>query len=101
MKDFANWLCDKVGLDIVPVYNNITQIDLKQCINTLDRREQLLTKEQLQECIDMVYNDTDKAILFLLFEGVGAGNMTELTFATPDCLDNKNCRIVFGENKIM
>lgn len=101
LKNFANWLCDKVGMNIVPVYNDITQTDLKQCVDTTKRCEQLLTKEQLQECIDMVHNDTDKAILFLLFEGVGAGDMTELTFAMPDCLDQKNCRIVFGDNKII
>lgn len=101
LKNFANWLCDRVGMNIVPVYNNITQTDLKDCVDTTKRREQLLTKEQLHNYIDMMHNDTDKAILFLLFEGVGAGDMTELTFATPDCLDKKNCRIVFSDNKII
>lgn len=59
-------------------YNGITKEMLEQCINPDTIRQTILTREQLDDIEDMLYNYTDKAVLECLYEGIAGKGMADL-----------------------
>jgi hypothetical protein len=61
----------------------------------------LISEEQLRTMQDDILNYTDKAILSLLFLGVGGDMLKEITFLTEDQLSASDKRIYFRNGKMI
>jgi hypothetical protein len=60
-----------------------------------------LSKEQLVDIQNDLLNYTDKAILFLLFEGVGGFKLKELMFMDWDQVSRNDLKVYFRSGKII
>lgn len=100
LKHASNFLLFTKGIKTTSAYENITKDDLKLCVNTQKKNSMLITKEQLIEIQNQLINYTDRAILELLFRGVGAVDWAhELTFLTKKQISKQDMCIYFTSGK--
>ena len=101
LKHAARWTVDKRGLDVKNSYEDVTKELILTCVDTRRKKNMVLTKDDLTEIQGELLNWTDKAILFLLFEGVGGYMLKELMFIDWDQVSRKNLQIYFRSGKII
>jgi hypothetical protein len=99
LKHAARWMLHNQKKDIGNVYDKITKDLIQECVNTTKREGLILSREQLTEIQNELLNDTDKAILELLFLGVGGHWLKELTFFNMSQVDRKEALIYFRTGK--
>lgn len=90
LKHASLWFLQQQGKELHSQYDLITREDLDKCIDEKTLNQMLISKEQLYTMIDDLYNDTDKAILLMLFLGFGGDSLKELTFFTEQQLSKKD-----------
>jgi hypothetical protein len=101
LKHFARWITDVNKIKVVNIYEGIEKVDLEACVDESKRKGLMLSKEDLVEIQDGLMNATDKAILFLLFEGVGGPMLKELTFADVSQVSRKDLKMYFRTGKVI
>jgi hypothetical protein len=101
LKHAARWFLDKQGLSTDNEYETITKEDADKCIDVDAVQKMLISKEQLETIQDDLLNYTDKAILSLLFLGVGGDMLKEITFLTSDQLSSQDNKLYFRNGKIV
>ena len=82
LKHATRWMIDRKGLSIMSVYEDITKELIQGCVDLERKASLMLTKDELKNIQNELLNWTDKAILFLLFEGVGGPMLKELMFSS-------------------
>ena len=75
-------------------YENITIDKTKGLIS--DDAKRLLTREEIIDIEDQLYNDIDKAIIELLFIGVAGKNMEDIYSVSESCVE-ENTLVVNGK----
>lgn len=100
-KYFARWAKDKKGSEISNVYDEITKADLIPCVNKDKKRSMILSREQLIDIQNELLNWTDKAILELLFLGVGGQWLKELCYLERTQVSLNNMCIYFKTGKVV
>ena len=99
LKHASRWILHNQNKNIKNIYDNITKNVIQKCIN-IDKKEGLiLSREQLDNIQSELLNDTDKAILELLFLGVGGQWLKELTFLDMSNIDKQEMMIYFRTGK--
>jgi hypothetical protein len=101
LKHATNWIIDYKSLDIKNPYEEITKELILSCVDINKKKNLILTKNDLAEIQGELLNWTDKAILFLLFEGVGGYMLKELMFMDWDQVSRKNLKIYFRSGKVI
>lgn len=101
LKHAARWFLYSQNKSTDSAYETITRDDLKECVDVNAVDQMLITQSQLQAMQDDLMNYTDKAILSLLFLGVGGENLKEITFLTSDQLSREDKRIYFRNGKLI
>jgi hypothetical protein len=99
LKHAARWMLDQKGLSTQSPYEEVTKELILGCVDTKKKKNLILTKEDLTEIQGELLNWTDKAILFLLFEGVGGYMLKELMFMDEDQVSRKDLKIYFRSGK--
>ena len=99
LKHAARWIIDEKGLGVKSPYEEITKELIQECVDTKRKESLILTRDELDEILDGLLNWTDKAILFLLFEGVGGHMLKELMFMDGDQVSRKDLKIYFRSGK--
>ena len=99
LKHAARWLLHNQKKDIGNVYDRITKDLIQECVNTTKKEGLILSREQLSDIQNELLNDTDKAILELLFLGVGGNWLKELTFFDMSQADRKEGLLYFRTGK--
>ena len=99
LKHAARWLLDKKNMSVKSAYEDITKELIQECVDTKRKASLILTKDELEEIQNELLNWTDKAILFLLFEGVGGHMLKELMFMDWSQVSRKDLRIYFRSGK--
>lgn len=99
LKHAARWILHQQKKSIENIYDNITKEIMQPCVNTDKKEGLILTREQLTNIQNELLNDTDKAILLLLFEGVGGFKLKELMFMDPIQVSRKDLKIYFRSGK--
>jgi hypothetical protein len=99
LKHAARWMVDKKSMSVKSVYEDITKELIQECVDTKRKASLILTKDELEEIQNELLNWTDKAILFLLFEGVGGHMLKELMFMDWGQVSRKDLRIYFRSGK--
>lgn len=101
LKHATRWMIDKKKLNSKSPYEDVTKELMQSCVDTNKKKNMLLTKDDLEEIQGQLLNWTDKAILFLLFEGVGGYMLKELMFMDWDQVSKKDLKIYFRSGKII
>ena len=101
LKHAARWMLHNQKKDISNVYDRITKDLIQECINTEKKEGLILSREQLVNIQNDLLNYTDKAILFLLFEGVGSKWLKELMFLDWNQVSRKDLKIYFRSGKVI
>lgn len=101
LKHAARWMIDEKGLDARSSYEEITKDLIQECVDTKRKESLILTKNELEEIQGGLLNWTDKAILFLLFEGVGGHMLKELMFMDQSQISRKDLKIYFRSGKMI
>lgn len=101
LKHAARWMLHVQNKDISNVYDKITKDLIQTCVNTAKKEGLILSREQLCSIQNELLNDTDKAILELLFLGAGGHWLKELTFFDMSQIDRANVTIYFRTGKVI
>ena len=96
LKHATRWM---KGLDAHNPYEDVTKELILTCVDTKRKKNMVLTKDDLAEIQGELLNWTDKAILLLLFEGVGGYMLKELMFMDWDQVSRKDLKIYFRSGK--
>ena len=72
------------GLNVDVAYESINIDDLRPCVDK--GANKLLSRDEMTEIEDQLLNDSDKAIVELLFEGVAGKNMEEIYAVSEECV---------------
>lgn len=99
LKHASRWILHNQNKDIKNIYDNITKNVIQKCINVNKKEGLILSREQLDNIQNELLNDTDKAILELLFLGVGGQWLKELTFLDMSNIDKQEMMIYFRTGK--
>lgn len=101
LKHAARWMIDVKQLKYKSAYEDVTKELVLNCVDTTKRKNMILTQDDLAEIQGNLLNWTDKAILFLLFEGVGGYMLKELMFMDWDQVSRKDLKIYFRSGKMI
>ena len=93
LKAYCNYLKYYHGLNEYIVYNDITIDDIKPLIP--QSTKVLLSRENINDIEDSLYNWTDKAIIECLWEGLSGNSMRDLVGLEENMVDHKNKQIIF------
>ena len=99
LKHAARWMLYNQKKDIENIYDRITKDLIQECVNTKKKDNLVISKEQLVDIQNDLLNYVDKAILFLLFEGVGGHKLKELMFMDWNQVSRKDLKIYFRSGK--
>lgn len=81
------------------VYENIGIEDLKPCV--AESKNKLLTREDLLDIKNQLFNDVDKCILELLWEGVAGPSMCDIVDLCEEQLDRQKKQLCFTDGRIL
>ena len=101
LKHASLWFLQQQGKELKSQYDLITREDLDTCIDEETLNQMLISKQQLYTIIDDLHNDTDKAILLMLFLGLGGDSLKELTFFTEQQLSRGDHCVYFKNGKVI
>ena len=101
LKHASRWMLHNQKKDIKNIYDDITKDLLQGCVNINKKEDLILDKDQLVDIQNDLLNYVDKAILFLLFEGVGGHKLKELMFMDWDQVSRQDLKIYFRNGKII
>lgn len=101
LKHAARWMIDSKGVGEKSAYEDVTKELILNCVDMTKRKNMILTQDDLAEIQGNLLNWTDKAILFLLFEGVGGYMLKELMFMDWNQISRKDLKIYFRSGKII
>lgn len=87
------------GLTTDIAYESITINDLKPCVT--ESKNKLITREDLVEIKNELYNDVDKCILELLWEGVSGNSMCDITGLCEEQLDHQKKQLHFSDGRVL
>jgi hypothetical protein len=100
LKHAARWILHNQKQDIGNIYDRITKDVIQGCVNTAKKEGLILSRDQLNDIQNELLNNTDKAILELLFLGVGGNWLKELTFFDLSQANQKEGMIYFRTGKL-
>lgn len=102
LKHASKWITFRItGEAATNAYELITKDKVKLCLD-LDRQDKMmLTREDLTTLQEDLLNWTDKAILELLFLGVGGKWLRELCYLDKTQVSQKDMKIYFKNGKII
>ena len=101
LKHASRWMIDAKRLSTKSQYEDMTKELMQECVDTNRKASLILTKNELEEIQSELLNWTDKAILFLLFEGVGGQMLKELMFMDWSQVSRKDLKIYFRSGKVI
>ena len=93
LKAYCAWKKHYYGLENDIAYDSITTEIARGLIS--DDAKKILSREEIIEIEDQLYNDVDKAIVELLFIGVAGKNMEDIYSVSEECV-NGNFLVVNG-----
>ena len=80
LKHASRWILHQQKKDISNIYDCMTKDVIQGCVNIAKKDSLIFTREDLSSLQNELLNDTDKAIIELLFLGAGGLWLKELTF---------------------
>lgn len=102
LKHASRWITFRItGQAGDSAYELINKDKVKQCLDTEKKDKMMLSREDLTVLQEDLLNWTDKAILELLFIGVGGKWLRELCYLDKSQVSRKDMKIYFKNGKII
>lgn len=79
-------------------YNEITTDMLKPCVSK--DKNKILSREEVTEIEDQLYNWTDRAIVEALFEGLSGNSMRDLIGLNANMINHEDKELIFPDGRI-
>lgn len=98
LKAYCAWQKYYHGLNSDIAYENITTEMTRELIP--DDAKKVLSREEVTEIEDQLYNFTDQAIIEALFEGLSGNSMRDLTSIELYMIDKKEKQLVLPDGRI-
>lgn len=98
LKAYCAWQKHYCGLEYDVAYMNITADMTRDLIP--DDAKRVLSREEVTEIEDQLYNWTDKAIIEALFEGLSGNSMRDLTGIELNMIDCKAKQLVLPDGRV-
>lgn len=98
LKAYCAWKRHYHGLANDVAYENITTEMARELIP--DDAKKVLSRDEVIEIEDQLYNWTDKAILEALFEGLSGNSMRDLTGVELHMIDQKAKQLVLPDGRV-
>lgn len=99
LKHAARWFAYKYKKTINNTYEEMTKDLLSTVIDIEKQRSLILSREDIDNIQSNLLNAIDKAIVEMLFQGVGGEWLKELTFMDASQVDKANLTIYFKTGK--
>ncbi len=97
LKAYCAWRRYYKKEKVTESYDNITIELLKPCVPAANNR--FLSREEITEIEDQLYNWTDKAILECLWEGISGPSMNDLVKISKDMVDLEEKLLYFSDGR--
>ena len=98
LKAYCAWQKHYNNLNTEVAYNNITKEMLKPLIPKSATK--VLSREDVTDIEDQLYNWTDKAIVEALFEGLSGNSMRDLISVETNMIDHKKKQLFFPDGRV-
>lgn len=98
LKAYCAWQKYYHGLAVDIAYENITRNLLEPLIPKSAMK--VLSREDVTDIEDQLYNWTDKAIVEALFEGLSGNSMCDLVSVEMDMIDHKRKQLIFPDGRV-
>lgn len=99
LKHAARWFAFQYGIEVSDAYETMTKEQLSTVVDTEKQRSMILSREDIDNIQSNLLNAIDRAIVEMLFQGVGGESLKELTFMDASNVDRINSRIYFRTGK--
>lgn len=99
LKAYCAWRNYYKKETVTDSYNNITIELLKPCVPKDSNK--FLSREEIIEIEDQLYNWTDKAILECLWEGISGPSMNDLVRINKDMVNSEEKSLYFSDGRII
>ena len=98
LKAYCAWQKYYNGLETEIAYENIAKDMLEPLIPKSATK--VLSRKDVTDIEDQLYNWTDKAIVEALFEGLSGNSMRDLVSVEKDMIDHKRKQLVFPDGRV-
>lgn len=98
LKAYCAWKKYYHNLDTEIAYEKITKDMLESLIP--EDATKVLSREDITDIEDQLYNWTDKAIVEALFEGLSGNSMKDLVSVEENMIDHKRKQLVFPDGRV-
>ena len=98
LKAYCAWKKHYHGLECEIAYENITT-DIARSLIPEDAKR-VLSREEVTDIEDQLYNWTDKAIIEALFEGLSGNSMRDLVGIELKMIDKENKQLVLPDGRV-
>ena len=99
LKAYCAWRHYYYKEKVTESYDNINIELLKPCIP--EDSNKFLSREEIIEIEDQLYNCTDKAILECLWEGISGPSMNDLVRISKDMVDSEEKLLYFSDGRVI
>ena len=104
IKSLLNAYCNylKIYCNQTDVQNAAAQIsgdEIRGCISAEAVASKYLSHKAFEDIVHGLKNDTDKALLYVIWFGLHGDEWTDVTFLTENDVDYKNCTITIKEKQ--
>lgn len=98
LKAYCAWQKYYNGLETEIAYENIAKDMLAPLIP--ESATKILSREDITDIEDQLYNWTDKAIVEALFEGLSGNSMRDLVSVEENMIDHKRKQLIFPDGRV-
>ena len=98
LKAYCAWKRHYYGLKNDIAYENITTEMVRSLIP--EEAKRVLTREEITEIEDQLYNWTDQAIIEALFEGLSGNSMRDLTGIKLSMINQKEKQLILPDGRV-
>ena len=99
LKHAARWFAHQYNKEVSDVYETMTKEQLGTVIDVEKQRSMILSREDVDNIQSNLLNAIDRAIVEMLFQGVGGDSLKELTFMDASNVDLTNHVLYFRTGK--
>lgn len=99
LKHAARWFAHQYNKEVGDAYEAMTKEQLGTVIDVEKQRSMILSREDVDNIQSNLLNAIDRAIVEMLFQGVGGESLRELTFMDVSNVDRINSRLYFRTGK--
>ena len=96
LKAYCAWQKYYNCLETESAYESIT----RQMLNPLIPEMKVLSREDITDIEEQLYNWTDKAIIEALFEGLSGNSMRDLVQVDANMIDHKRKQLIFPDGRV-